>query len=31
MWWALVQPLFAAPPGTKKLASITTPPAKNNQ
>ncbi len=26
-----VQPEFAAPPGTKKLASITTPPTKNDQ
>ena len=26
-----VQPEFAAPPGTKKLANITTPPTKNDQ
>ena len=26
-----VQPEFAAPPGTKKLANITTPPKKNDQ
>ena len=26
-----VQPEFAAPPGTKKLAIMTTPPKKNDQ